>query len=57
VNIRRFVACCSLSNDITTSVSAVGSPGRSEHLGHHIRQEEQDSRLLSFMAQDENLKN
>ena len=49
--------CCSLSDDISTAVSAAGGAWGSEHPRHNIRQEEQDPRVLLVVAQDKNSQN
>ena len=46
---------CSVSVDITAQVPADGGVRRTEHPGDDLRQEEQDSRLLPFLAEDQNL--
>jgi len=52
-----IVSVSSLSNDISTSLPAAGSPRRSEHFGHNIWQEEQNPSVLFVMAQDKNTQN
>lgn len=51
----RIANVFSVSVDFEATVSADGSPRRTEHSGDNIRQKEQNPCLLLVVAQDEDL--